>query len=66
MTRPVTERTLKIVTFNINGIKARLPRLLEYLTEQQPDIAVLQEIKTMLRNCSEHQFIVVKRKLLCR
>nr|WP_295672000.1 exodeoxyribonuclease III [Sphingomonas sp.] len=37
---------MKIVTFNINGIKARLPRLLEYLAEQQPDIVCLQELKT--------------------
>lgn len=37
---------MKIVSFNINGIKARLPRLLEYLAEQQPDIVCLQELKT--------------------
>ena len=37
---------MKIVSFNINGIKARLPRLIEYLTEQQPDIVCLQELKT--------------------
>jgi exodeoxyribonuclease III len=37
---------MKIVTFNINGIKARLPRLLEYLAEQQPDVVCLQELKT--------------------
>jgi exodeoxyribonuclease III len=37
---------MKIVTFNINGIKARLPRLLEYLSEQQPDVVCLQELKT--------------------
>jgi len=37
---------VKIVTFNINGIKARLPRLLEYLAEQQPDVVCLQELKT--------------------
>ena len=36
---------MKIVTYNVNGIKARLPRLLEYLTEQQPDVACLQELK---------------------
>ena len=36
---------LKIVTYNVNGIKARLPRLIEYLTEQQPDIVCLQELK---------------------
>ena len=37
---------MKIVTFNINGIKARLPRLVEYLAEQQPDVVCLQELKT--------------------
>jgi exodeoxyribonuclease-3 len=37
---------VKIVTYNVNGIKARLPRLVEYLAEQQPDIVCLQEIKS--------------------
>ncbi|MBY8826808.1 exodeoxyribonuclease III [Hephaestia mangrovi] len=37
---------MKIVTYNVNGIKARLPRLLEYLAEQQPDIVCLQELKS--------------------
>jgi exodeoxyribonuclease III len=36
---------MKIVTFNVNGIRARLPRLLEYLNEQQPDVVCLQELK---------------------
>ena len=37
---------MKIATFNVNGIHSRLPRLLEWLAEAQPDIACLQEIKT--------------------
>ncbi len=37
---------MKLVTYNVNGIKARLPRLLEYLAEQQPDIVCLQELKS--------------------
>lgn len=37
---------MKIVTYNVNGIKARLPRLLEYLAEQRPDIVCLQELKS--------------------
>jgi exodeoxyribonuclease-3 len=37
---------LKIATFNVNGVKGRLPRLLEWLAESEPDIACLQEIKT--------------------
>ena len=38
--------TLKLASFNINGIKARLPRLLEWLEETRPSVACLQEIKT--------------------
>ena len=30
----------------MNGIKARLPRLLEYLAEQAPDVVCLQELKS--------------------
>ena len=36
---------MKIASFNINGIRARLPRLLEWLSEEKPDVACLQEIK---------------------
>lgn len=38
---------MKIATFNINGVKARLPRLLEWLDTFQPDVACLQEIKSV-------------------
>jgi len=38
--------TLRLASFNINGIKARLPRLLEWLEETRPSVACLQEIKT--------------------
>jgi len=38
---------MKIATFNINGIKARLPALLDWLSETMPDIAMLQEIKSV-------------------
>jgi len=37
---------MKIATYNVNGITSRLPRLLEWLAETQPDIACLQELKT--------------------
>jgi exodeoxyribonuclease-3 len=37
---------VKIATFNVNGVKGRLPRLLEWLRETEPDVACLQEIKT--------------------
>ena len=37
---------MKIATFNINGVKARLPALLDWLRDSAPDVAVLQEIKS--------------------
>ena len=37
---------MKIATYNINGIKARLPRLKEWLEETRPSVACLQEIKS--------------------
>lgn len=37
---------MRVATYNINGTNARLPRLLEWLADAQPDVACLQEIKT--------------------
>ena len=39
--------TLKIATFNVNGIKTRLPHLLQWLEREQPDVACLQELKAL-------------------
>ena len=36
---------LKIATFNINGIRSRLPALLEWLKREGPDVVCLQELK---------------------
>ncbi|EEB70648.1 exodeoxyribonuclease III [Ruegeria sp. R11] len=38
---------MKIATFNINGIKARINALPEWLDDAQPDVVVLQEIKSV-------------------
>lgn len=38
-------RTLKVATFNINGVRARLPALLQWLSREQPGIVCLQELK---------------------
>jgi len=38
---------MKIATFNINGIKARISALTDWLREADPDVAVLQEIKSV-------------------
>jgi len=38
---------MKIATFNVNGIKTRLPHLLRWLAREQPDVACLQELKAL-------------------
>ena len=38
---------MKIASFNINGIKARTPALLDWLKKAKPDVALLQEIKSV-------------------
>ena len=36
---------MRLATFNVNGIRARLPRLLEWLEREKPDVVCLQELK---------------------
>ena len=36
---------MKIATFNVNGINGRLPVLLQWLAEREPDVVCLQELK---------------------
>ena len=42
---------MKIVTWNINSVRARLDRLVEYLKTRSPDLLCLQELK-----CTDDQF----------
>jgi exodeoxyribonuclease-3 len=44
---------IKIASFNVNSVKARLPRLLEWLKNSNPDVVLLQELK-----CIESEFPV--------
>src|SRR6185312_10289158 len=36
---------MKIATYNVNGVNGRLPVLLQWLAQTQPDVACLQELK---------------------
>jgi exodeoxyribonuclease III len=38
-------RSVRLATWNVNSVKQRLPRLLPWLDERQPDVACLQETK---------------------
>ncbi|MBO9716160.1 MAG: exodeoxyribonuclease III [Pseudoxanthomonas sp.] len=43
----MARRLLKLATFNVNGIAARLPHLLAWLAEEKPDVVALQELKAL-------------------
>ena len=45
------DRDMKIVTWNVNSVRTRLPHLIAYLREAEPDVLCLQELK-----CLEEQF----------
>ncbi|MGR3624665.1 MAG: endonuclease/exonuclease/phosphatase family protein, partial [Limimaricola sp.] len=38
---------MKLATFNINGVKARISALSDWLEDKRPDVALLQEIKSV-------------------
>jgi exodeoxyribonuclease-3 len=44
---------MKIATFNVNGISARLSALLRWLAESKPDVARLQKLKAPQENFPE-------------
>jgi exodeoxyribonuclease III len=44
-------RVMRIATWNVNSVRARLPRVLEFLERAKPDVVCLQEIK-----CVDEQF----------
>jgi len=41
---------MRIATWNVNSIKARLPRVLEWLKDANPDVVLLQELKVVDEN----------------
>ena len=47
---------MKIATFNINGVKARIGALTRWLEESKPDVALLQEIKSVDENFPREVF----------
>lgn len=46
---------LRIATWNVNSVKARLPNVLEWLDQAKPDVVLLQEIK-----CQDDGFPVME------
>ncbi|MDR6781954.1 exodeoxyribonuclease-3 [Pedobacter africanus] len=48
---------MKIATYNINGINGRLPVLLRWLAEAEPDVVCLQELKAESARFPEHALL---------
>ncbi|MBL4678118.1 MAG: exodeoxyribonuclease III [Mucilaginibacter sp.] len=48
---------MKIATYNVNGVNGRLPVLLRWLQETQPDIVCLQELKAPQEKFPEQAII---------
>jgi exodeoxyribonuclease III len=48
---PNRGKLMKLATWNVNSLKIRLPQLLDWLGEHQPDVACLQEIKLEDEKC---------------
>jgi exodeoxyribonuclease III len=42
---------MRLATWNVNSVRARLPRLLPWLESTRPDVVCLQELK-----CQDHEF----------
>ncbi|MGI9390578.1 MAG: exodeoxyribonuclease III [Boseongicola sp.] len=47
---------MRIATFNINGVKARINALTDWINESKPDVALLQEIKSVDENFPRQHF----------
>jgi len=47
---------MKIATWNINGIKARIDTIEQWLEQAKPDVACLQEIKSVSENFPSERF----------
>ena len=47
---------MRIATFNINGVKARMGALTDWLNDAKPDVALLQEIKSIDENFPRDHF----------
>ncbi len=47
---------MKIISWNVNSVRARITNILEYIKQSNPDIILLQEIKTQDENFPYEEF----------
>lgn len=56
MSSLATKQTIKVASWNINSVRARLEIVERFLTEQQPDVLCLQETKVVNETFPEAMF----------
>ena len=47
---------MKIVSWNVNSVRARITNILDYIKDSNPDLLMLQEIKTQNENFPYEDF----------
>ena len=47
---------MKIVSWNVNSVRARINNILDYIKQAKPDILLVQEIKTQDENFPYEDF----------
>ena len=47
---------MKIVSWNVNSVRARINNILNYIKDEGPEILMLQEIKTQKENFPYEEF----------
>ena len=52
----IKSMSLKIASFNVNSIKMRLPKVINWLEESKTDILLMQETKTLNENFPQNEF----------
>ena len=47
---------MKIISWNVNSVRARLENIKNYIKDSSPDILLIQEIKTQIENFPNDEF----------
>ena len=47
---------MKIISWNVNSVRARIENVLDYIKESKPDVLLLQEIKTQKETFPTNDF----------
>ena len=47
---------MKIISWNVNSVRARIENIKDYIKDSTPDVLLLQEIKTQKQNFPNNEF----------